>query len=94
MIRQVLVLVSVLCCSVAQWKSVPAQEVQRKPNIVILFIDDLGYGDLACFGNKRIPTPHIDSLAADGVRCTMSCVKMYGFPSGHDGPTTPTLGGS
>ena len=38
MSRQVLVLVSVLCCSVAQWKSVPAQEVQRKPNIVILFI--------------------------------------------------------
>ena len=74
MSRQVLVLVSVLCCSVAQWKSVPAQEVQRKPNIVILFIDDLGYGDLACFGNKRIPTPHIDSLAADGVRCTMSYI--------------------
>ena len=74
MSRQVLVLVSLLCCSVAQWKSVPAQEVQRKPNIVILFIDDLGYGDLACFGNKRIPTPHIDSLAADGVRCTMSYI--------------------
>ena len=74
MSRQVLVLVCVLCCSVAQWKSVPAQEVQRKPNIVILFIDDLGYGDLACFGNKRIPTPHIDSLAADGVRCTMSYI--------------------
>jgi len=48
--------------------------VGRKPNVVLLFIDDLGYGDLACFGNKQIPTPHIDSLAANGVRCTMSYI--------------------
>mgnify|MGYP001813634338 CR=1 FL=1 len=46
----------------------------RKPNVVILFIDDLGYGDLACFGNKRIPTPHIDSLAENGAKCTMSYI--------------------
>jgi hypothetical protein len=45
---------------------------RRKPNVVILFIDDLGYGDLACFGNKRTPTPHIDSMAAKGAKCTMS----------------------
>ena len=74
MSRQFLVLIFVVCSSVAQWESVLAQEVQRKPNVVILFIDDLGYGDLACFGNKRIPTPYIDSLAADGVRCTMSYI--------------------
>jgi len=46
----------------------------RKPNVVVLLIDDLGYGDLACFGNKRIPTPHIDSLAANGAKCTMSYI--------------------
>ena len=46
----------------------------RKPNVVILFIDDLGYGDVACFGNKRIPTPHIDSLAKNGAKCTMSYI--------------------
>ena len=46
----------------------------RTPNVVILFIDDLGYGDLACFGNKQIPTPHIDSLAATGVKCAMSYI--------------------
>ncbi len=45
-----------------------------KPNVVILFIDDLGFGDLGCFGNERIPTPHIDSLAAAGARCTMSYI--------------------
>lgn len=48
--------------------------ISRKPNVVILFIDDLGYGDLGCFGNKRIPTPHIDSLAANGAKCTMSYI--------------------
>jgi arylsulfatase A-like enzyme len=47
---------------------------RRKPNVVILFIDDLGFGDLACFGNERIPTPHIDSLAAAGAKCTMSYI--------------------
>ena len=46
----------------------------RRPNVVILLIDDLGYGDLGCFGNRRTPTPHIDSLAANGAKCTMSYV--------------------
>ena len=47
---------------------------KRKPNVVILFIDDLGYGDLGSFGCRDIPTPHIDSLAANGVKCTNSYV--------------------
>lgn len=52
-----------------------AQEtVSKPPNVVILFIDDLGFGDLGCFGNSRIPTPNIDSLAREGVRCTMSYI--------------------
>ena len=46
----------------------------RKPNIVVLFIDDLGYGDLGCFGCRDIPTPHMDSLAASGVKCTNSYI--------------------
>jgi len=40
-----------------------------KPNIIWIMADDLGYGDLGCYGAKDIPTPHIDSLAAGGVRC-------------------------
>lgn len=48
--------------------------VQEKPNVIILFIDDLGFGDLGCFGNKRIPTPHIDALAEQGAKCTMSYI--------------------
>lgn len=41
-----------------------------KANVVVIFIDDLGYGDLGCFGCPDIPTPHIDSLAEKGVKCT------------------------
>ena len=41
-----------------------------KPNIVLIFVDDLGYGDLGCYGNEMIKTPHIDRLAAEGQRWT------------------------
>jgi arylsulfatase A-like enzyme len=54
--------------------SLGQEVVRKKPNVVILFIDDLGYGDIGCFGNERIPTPHIDSLAAKGAKCTMSYI--------------------
>ena len=41
-----------------------------RPNIIFVVADDLGYGELGCFGGKDIPTPHIDSLARNGVRFT------------------------
>ena len=41
-----------------------------KPNIVVLFCDDLGYGDLGCYGHPRIRTPNLDQLAKDGLRLT------------------------
>lgn len=47
----------------------------RKPNILILLADDLGYADLGVQGSKDIPTPHIDSLARHGVRCTEGYVS-------------------
>src|SRR3954454_16893346 len=43
-----------------------------KPNIVVLLADDLGYGDLGCFGHPKIKTPNLDRLAAEGIRLT-SC---------------------
>ncbi|MCA8996269.1 MAG: sulfatase-like hydrolase/transferase [Planctomycetaceae bacterium] len=46
----------------------------RLPNIVILLADDLGYGELGCQGNPEIPTPHIDSIATNGVRFTQGYV--------------------
>jgi arylsulfatase A len=40
------------------------------PNIVVIFCDDLGYGDLSCFGHPTIKTPNLDRMAAEGVRLT------------------------
>ena len=42
----------------------------QQPNIIVLFADDLGYGELGFQGNSEIPTPHIDSIANNGVRFT------------------------
>ena len=47
-----------------------AAPVHPKPNIVIIIADDLGYGDLGCYGATKIKTPNIDRLAAEGVRFT------------------------
>ena len=52
----------------------------RLPNIVILLADDLGYGELGCQGNQQIPTPHIDSIAKNGVRFTQGYVTAVTYP--------------
>jgi hypothetical protein len=43
---------------------------RQPPNIVVIFCDDLGYGDLACFGHPTIHTPHLDRMAAEGMKFT------------------------
>jgi arylsulfatase A len=45
-----------------------ARGQQRPPNLVFLLSDDLGYGDLGCYGSRDIRTPHLDRMAAEGVR--------------------------
>ncbi len=42
----------------------------KKPNIIVIFADDQGYGDLGCFGSTTIRTPHLDRLAKEGRRFT------------------------
>ncbi|MEM7235082.1 MAG: sulfatase-like hydrolase/transferase, partial [Planctomycetota bacterium] len=59
-----------------------AAHESTRPNIVLLVADDLGYAELGCQGNADIPTPHIDSLARDGVRLTAGYVTApYCSPS-------------
>lgn len=54
----------------------------RRPNVLLILVDDLGYGELGCQGNSEIPTPHIDSIAKNGVRCTNGYVTAsYCSPS-------------
>ena len=49
---------------------ISATMAAEKPNVVLLYADDLGYGDVSCYGSKTISTPHIDKLAAEGLRFT------------------------
>lgn len=46
----------------------PAHPKPAPPNFVIILADDLGYGDIGCYGSESIPTPHLDALAAGGMR--------------------------
>ncbi|MFA5329327.1 MAG: arylsulfatase [Prolixibacteraceae bacterium] len=55
----------------AQMKSVSNENSQaEKPNIIYVLADDLGYGDLSCYGQKHFRTPNIDRMAAEGVKFT------------------------
>ena len=52
-------------------RSTNGQSTDGLPNIVLILVDDMGFGDPGCFNpNSKIPTPNIDSLAADGMRFT------------------------
>ena len=47
-----------------------AADLRKKPNFVIILADDLGYGDIGCFGSKRFKTPNVDAIAKAGLRMT------------------------
>ncbi|MGD8826140.1 MAG: sulfatase-like hydrolase/transferase, partial [Myxococcales bacterium] len=51
-------------------RSLEEEPATERPNIVIIVADDLGYGDLGTYGGRAIRTPHIDGLAAAGIRLT------------------------
>lgn len=79
--------------------SSPSEMPERKPNIIYILADDLGYGDVGCYGQKRFKTPNIDRLAAEGKRFTdfyagstvcapSRSVLMTGLHTGH----TPVRG--
>lgn len=66
-----------LLASLASCNSATAETVQKnstqdpkKPNVIVILADDLGYGDLKCYGAKNVETPHVDKLASEGIRFT------------------------
>jgi len=71
-----------------------ANAVAQKPNIIYILADDLGYGDLGCYGQKRFQTPNLDRMAREGMLftqhyagCTVCapsrCSLMTGLTTGH-----------
>lgn len=76
------------------WAAESAAQPGGRPNIIYILADDVGYGDLGCYGQEKIETPHLDSLAADGMRFTQHysgsavsspsrCALMTGLHTGH-----------
>jgi arylsulfatase A-like enzyme len=72
----------------------PGDGEPEKPNVVLILADDLGWGEVGCYGQEKIPTPNIDRLAAEGMRLTQHysgapvcapsrCVLMTGLHLGH-----------
>ncbi|MBH54133.1 MAG: sulfatase [Opitutaceae bacterium] len=57
------------CVEVAG-QSVSETSLGSRPNIILIFVDDLGYGDPGCYGGTLVPTPNMDSLAREGVQFT------------------------
>ena len=45
-----------------------AEEPRRQPNVIVILADDVGYGDLGCYGATRVSTPHLDRLVREGRR--------------------------
>lgn len=56
-------------------------EAAQKPNIIFILADDLGYGDIACYGSDKVATPHLDSMAKEGVKLTSFYVAPVCSPT-------------
>lgn len=72
-IKQVLFGVSItLACTISgsAIQAGESHELNTKPNVIFMLTDDLGYSDIGCYGAQQVSTPHIDRLAAEGVRFT------------------------
>ncbi len=84
---------SVIPFTVVHAKGKPKVKPQ-KPNVIYIYMDDMGYGELGCYGQQKIRTPNIDRLAAEGIRFTQHysgapvsapsrCMLLTGKHAGH-----------
>ena len=79
-------LAALLSCLTAIAPVLRAADAQNRPNIVIILADDLGYGDLACYGHPRFKTPALDRMAAEGAKLT-----QFNCPAPFCAPTRASL---
>jgi len=86
--------VSLVLASTAALPDERLPGVPDRPNVILIMADDLGYGDLSCYGQRHFATPHLDRLAREGMRFTdfyagstvcapSRCVLMTGYHTGH-----------
>jgi arylsulfatase A-like enzyme len=66
--RLIVHLLNVSFCFPATAAANPETAPARRPNVIMILIDDMGWGDFSCFGNNKAKTPNIDRLAAEGLR--------------------------
>lgn len=68
--KKLIVLVIFLVCGPGMFAQAPSLNIPKgkKPNILFILIDDMGYADLGCYGNEEVKTPAIDQLAREGIR--------------------------
>jgi arylsulfatase A-like enzyme len=66
---------SAVLVALAWWLLASSAAVARLPNVIVIVADDMGYADIGVNGCRDIPTPHIDSLAKNGVRCSNGYVS-------------------
>ena len=68
--KNAVIQLSVLSFLILNCTFVCAVADEERPNLIIIMSDDLGYGDIGCYGNQRIQTPHLDRMAKQGLRFT------------------------
>jgi len=59
-------------------------DTQQTPNVIFILMDDMGYSDVSCYGAKKVKTPNIDRMAAEGLRLT-----IHGNQQESSGPLVP-----
>ncbi|SPE59036.1 Sulfatase [Verrucomicrobia bacterium] len=89
-----LAFIAVVACARAESRVATIPPHKAQPNIIFILADDLGYGDLGCYGQTKIKTPNLDQLAGEGMRFTSfyagstvcapsRCALMTGLHTGH-----------
>ena len=69
-VHHLLFLAVAICLALSGYPTSADETPSSSPNIILFFVDDMGYGDLACYGNEKVKTPNIDRMAAEGQRWT------------------------